>query len=217
MQDVIAKRIETEKNERIEQILKAARTLFVKKGYMGATMRDIAKEAKLSTGAIYVYFSGKDEIYSKVCEEAFHVVIGLIKKAAEIPGTPIKRLREICREYYSFYTDYTEYFKMLTFHDLGFTRRGQSDELTDRLKELTAQAISIIHNVVEEAIEAGEFSSTFNSLNASFNLWAGLEGILLLDMMGYLRGRGFNLDLEELVFNQLELMLSGISVLKTNE
>jgi len=85
MQNVIAKRIEAEKQERIEQILKAARTLFVKKGYLGATMRDIAQEAELSTGAIYVYFSGKDEIYAKVCEEAFHVVIGLIKKARPRP------------------------------------------------------------------------------------------------------------------------------------
>ncbi|MBN1883005.1 MAG: TetR/AcrR family transcriptional regulator [Deltaproteobacteria bacterium] len=212
MQDVIAKRIETEKQERIEQILKAARTLFVQKGYLGATMRDIALEAELSTGAIYVYFSGKDEIYAKVCEEAFLVVIGLIKKAAETPGTPKDRLRAICREYYSFYTDYTEYFEMLTFHDLGFTRRGQSEELSDRLKELTAQAISIIHDVVAEAIESGEFSDTFDSLKASFNLWAGLEGILLLDMMGYLRARGFEFDLDELVLNQLEILLLGISV-----
>jgi len=211
MQNVIAKRIEAEKQERIEQILKAARTLFVKKGYLGATMRDIAQEAELSTGAIYVYFSGKDEIYAKVCEEAFHVVIGLIKKAAESPGTPRERLRAICREYYSFYTDYTEYFEMLTFHDLGFTRRGQSEELTDRLKELTTQAISFIHDVVVEAIEKGELSNRYDSLNASFNLWAGLEGILLLDKMGYLRSRGYELDLEELVADQLEIMLSGIS------
>lgn len=211
MQNIIAKRIEAEKQERIEQILKAARTLFVKKGYLGATMRDIAREAELSTGAIYVYFTGKDEIYSKVCEEAFLVVIGLIKKAAEMPGTPHQRLRAICREYYSFYTDYTEYFEMLTFHDLGFTRRGQSEELSDRLKELTGQAISLINDVVAEAIESGEFSNQIDSLTASFNLWAGLEGILLLDKMGYLRARGFELDLEELVANQLEIMLSGVS------
>jgi AcrR family transcriptional regulator len=212
MQNITARRIEAEKQERIEQILRAARTLFVKKGYLGATMRDIAQEAKLSTGAIYVYFSGKDEIYAKVCEEAFLVVIGLIKKAAESPGAPRDRLKAICREYYCFYTDYTEYFEMLTFHDLGFTRRGQSEELTDRLKELTGQAISLIEGVVAEAIESGEFSDRFDSLSASFNLWAGLEGILLLDMMGYLRGRGFDMDVEELVVNQLEVMLAGISV-----
>jgi AcrR family transcriptional regulator len=217
MQNVIAKRIESEKKERIEQILKAARTLFVKKGYLGATMRDIAQEAELSTGAIYVYFSGKDEIYATVCEEAFHVVIGLIKKAAETPGTPRERLRAICREYYSFYTDYTEYFEMLTFHDLGFTRRGQAEELSDRLKELTAEAIGIIHGVVTEAMESGEFTDKVDSLTASFNLWAGLEGVLLLDMMGYLRARGFDLDVEELVLNQLEMMLAGISALGGKE
>jgi len=210
MRNVIAQRIESEKQERIERILSAARKLFLEKGYLGATMRDIALEAQLSTGAIYVYFSGKDEIYEKVCEEAFMVVIGLIDEATLMDGTPQDRIQAIAAQYVTFYTDYTEYFEMLTFHDLGFTRRGQSEHLRERLKTLTIQAITVIEGVVRDGISAGVFLPTLDSAQASFNLWAGLEGILILDLMGYLKN--FNLDLEKLVRSQLEILLTGVMV-----
>lgn len=210
MDNVVAQRIESEKQERVDRILSAARTLFVEKGYLGATMRDIALEAELSTGAIYVYFSGKDEIYEKVCEEAFMVVIGLIEKAVLIDGTPQDRIRAVAHQYVAFYTDFTEYFEMLTFHDLGFTRRGQSEHLRERLKGLTAQAVSNIETVVRDGIACGVFRPDIDSTRASFNLWAGLEGILILDLMGYLRN--FDLDLQTLVDTQLEILLMGIIV-----
>ncbi len=208
MEDVVAQRIEAEKQERIERILDAARKLFLEKGYLGATMRDIALEAELSTGAIYVYFSGKDEIYEKVCEEAFMVVIGLVNKAALIGGTPKDRIRAVAKQYVTFYTDYAEYFEMITFHDLGFTKRGQSEHLRERLKDLTSQAVGIIQGIVAEGVAAGDFSPDLDSTQASFNLWAGLEGVLILDMMGYLKT--FSLDLEKLVLSQLDILLTGV-------
>lgn len=210
MENIVAQRIESEKKERIERILDAARKLFLEKGYLGATMRDIALDAELSTGAIYVYFSGKDEIYEKVCEEAFMIVIGLVEKAALIEGTPQDRIRGVAHQYVTFYTDYTEYFEMLTFHDLGFTRRGQSEHLRERLKDLTTQAVTLIEGVVRDGIAAGIFSPDLDCTRASFNLWAGLEGILILDLMGYLRN--FDLKLEQLVESQLELLLAGVMV-----
>lgn len=53
-----AKRAETTKSN----ILKAASKLFLKKGIKDTTVRDIAHEAGVTTGAIYHHFSSKDEI-----------------------------------------------------------------------------------------------------------------------------------------------------------
>jgi hypothetical protein len=43
--------------------MNAAMMVFLKKGYLGTKIRDIALEAQLSPGLIYFYFRGKDEIY----------------------------------------------------------------------------------------------------------------------------------------------------------
>jgi AcrR family transcriptional regulator len=44
------------------RILEAALTVFRKRGFEDATMREIAAEAKMATGAAYYYFDGKDAL-----------------------------------------------------------------------------------------------------------------------------------------------------------
>jgi hypothetical protein len=52
----------------VELILDVATRLFIEKGFDKTSMRDIAKEAKLSKGAIYHYFASKNEIIEAVKE-----------------------------------------------------------------------------------------------------------------------------------------------------
>jgi|GEM_PF-103538 len=51
------------------KILASAKALFRERGYEAATLRDIAREAGLSTGAVFANFSDKNEIFVKVVEE----------------------------------------------------------------------------------------------------------------------------------------------------
>ncbi|HET8759847.1 MAG TPA: TetR/AcrR family transcriptional regulator [Nitrospiria bacterium] len=46
----------------LPRIMKAALALFVEKGIDGTTIKDIAKRAKVSEGALYRHFAGKDEL-----------------------------------------------------------------------------------------------------------------------------------------------------------
>lgn len=49
--------------KRREQLLASARKLFVKKGYRGTTTEEIARNAKLTKGAIYFHFKSKEDIF----------------------------------------------------------------------------------------------------------------------------------------------------------
>lgn len=51
------------------QILKAALNLFSSVGYHGASMRDIAKGSKLSTGNVYHQFPDKETIFKTLLEQ----------------------------------------------------------------------------------------------------------------------------------------------------
>lgn len=63
------KRSDVFKAGRRESILDAAMRLFVAQGYDRTTMREIAAEAGVSTGAIYVYFQTKAEMLQSLCAE----------------------------------------------------------------------------------------------------------------------------------------------------
>jgi AcrR family transcriptional regulator len=55
---------------RRQQIVDAARTCFATRGFARTSLPDIVAESGLSTGAIYRYFSSKDDIVLAVCEQA---------------------------------------------------------------------------------------------------------------------------------------------------
>jgi len=62
----IQERKEREGERRRQQIIVAARRVFSVKGFNKATMEDIAGEAELSPGTIYLYFKNKDELYASL-------------------------------------------------------------------------------------------------------------------------------------------------------
>lgn len=60
---VIQERREREKALRIESILEATKKVFLSKGYVKATMDEIALEAAISKPTIYQYFKSKDDLF----------------------------------------------------------------------------------------------------------------------------------------------------------
>jgi AcrR family transcriptional regulator len=51
-----------------EKIIAAARALFAERGYEGATIRDIAKAAGMSTGAVFASFTDKSDLFIDIAE-----------------------------------------------------------------------------------------------------------------------------------------------------
>ncbi|WP_413989888.1 TetR/AcrR family transcriptional regulator [Labrys okinawensis] len=62
-------------NAKSRQILDGARKVFLAQGFEGASMNDIAKEAGVSKGTLYVYFESKERLFSVIIDEerAAHV------------------------------------------------------------------------------------------------------------------------------------------------
>jgi TetR/AcrR family transcriptional regulator, repressor for uid operon len=54
--------------QRREHILDAAEQCFARAGFHATTMQDICKEALVSPGALYVYFSSKEDLIAGICE-----------------------------------------------------------------------------------------------------------------------------------------------------
>ena len=60
---------ETTESAKRRQILEGARAVFLGKGFDAASMGDIAREAKVSKGTLYVYFNSKDKLFQAIVEE----------------------------------------------------------------------------------------------------------------------------------------------------
>jgi len=75
-----------------QKVLEAARTLFGERGYEPATIRDIAKGAGMSTGAVFANFQDKAELFEAVLSEDMEKLAGTLKAAAATETTLRARL-----------------------------------------------------------------------------------------------------------------------------
>ncbi|MBM3786804.1 MAG: TetR/AcrR family transcriptional regulator [Acidobacteria bacterium] len=67
--------------ETLEKILEAALDLFREKGFEGASMRDIANRAEVSTGLAYYYFNSKDAIVLAFYDRAYRDLLPKLEEA----------------------------------------------------------------------------------------------------------------------------------------
>ncbi len=74
------------------RIITAATKVFAKKGFFNARISDIAKEAKVADGTIYLYFNNKYDILISVFEEEIGRLIEQVKKALAEETSPCKML-----------------------------------------------------------------------------------------------------------------------------
>ena len=65
-----------------DRILAAAARVFSEKGYHSSTIADVVRESGLSVGAIYTYFTGKDELFRLSCDRARGARPGRARRSA---------------------------------------------------------------------------------------------------------------------------------------
>ncbi|RFB78306.1 TetR/AcrR family transcriptional regulator [Methylovirgula sp. 4M-Z18] len=58
-----------EDNAKRRQVLAGARAVFLREGFDGASMNEIAREAGVSKGTLYVYFSSKENLFAQLVRE----------------------------------------------------------------------------------------------------------------------------------------------------
>lgn len=76
-----------------DQILCGAHRVFSRMGYDAATMNDITREAQVSKGTIYVYFSGKEVLFEALIERERSVLFAGVEKSLEGPAPLEQRLQ----------------------------------------------------------------------------------------------------------------------------
>ncbi len=85
-------RVSTEHGEQIRsRIVESALRVVTERGYHDATIADVVRESGLSVGAIYTYFTGKEELFTAACELAMEQELAAL--AGELASVPTVRAR----------------------------------------------------------------------------------------------------------------------------
>ncbi|MCS7458882.1 TetR/AcrR family transcriptional regulator [Paenibacillus doosanensis] len=83
------------RDERREQIMRAAMKVFAHKGSAGTKMSMIAAEARISHGLLYHYFKSKDALFNALVREAMEGAALELGKINHLQGSPLEKIRAL--------------------------------------------------------------------------------------------------------------------------
>jgi AcrR family transcriptional regulator len=131
-----------DREQRRADILAAARSEVVGRGYLGFAMRDVATGAGISPGSLYSYFATKEDIFAALFAERLdelHAEVALVCARAD----DLRRLLvEVSRAYLPVYGDYGEHFDIW-----ALTQQLGADELPAVARDLAEPAARILASV----------------------------------------------------------------------
>ncbi len=165
-----------------ELILNNAIILLVEKGYLGLTMRDLAKLCNFSPTKIYYYFSNKDDIVMNIMQKGYQLLSELTLTSLENVTTLKGKSECACRELFNFGIKYEEYFSIM----FGFGVPHSTDFLTDDSLEAKAvgykkMALSYYYDIFSQCLKNYAKSNNVNLHDLQvLSIFSQILGILKL-------------------------------------
>ena len=140
-----------------EAILRAATRVFAHNGYFNSKVADIAREAGVADGTVYLYFKSKEEILHSIFDRSVDDALAAARKQIELISDPREKLRRIA---------------LLHLERLGADRdlavvfqvelRGSTKFMEEFSAAGFAEYLGLIRATIEEGQRAGVFRSELN-------------------------------------------------------
>lgn len=165
-------------------ILDAARAAFVELGLEGASLREIARRAGYTPGAIYSYFASKEDVYAALLGESLERVVAEVeaarlRTAAQGPGAIV---HATATAFFDFYRDHPRDLDLGFYLFPGMQPRGLTKDLDRALNARLRDAL----RPTEAALQALGMSQAASLVEITA-LFAHMVGLLMLGHTGRIR------------------------------
>ncbi|OAK53881.1 TetR family transcriptional regulator [Variovorax paradoxus] len=163
-------------------VLDAARAVFLEAGIEGASIREIARRAGYTPGAIYSYFDSKEAIYGALLDESIQRLQTAVADAPESEGRPDQTLAAKAQAWFDFYAANPRELDLGFYLVQGMRPRGLTSELDHELNDHLHQAL----RPCEDALLAMGLEAD-GALRENTSLFAHGVGLLLMQHTGRIR------------------------------
>ena len=188
-----------------EDILDAARQLFVRDGYDSTSMRGIAAKVGCSPGILYHYFEDKPAIMARLVRETFGLMRSRLE-AIRLDSAPVEdRLRRGLRAYMEFGLEHPHHYALLfmTPHNLE-----EMPALHQAFQEDGCQTFGCLAAITGESIAAGLLRPELKDvMEVAQALWCSIHGLVSLQI----GAKDFPwVERSRLLDRQVDILLSGV-------
>jgi AcrR family transcriptional regulator len=176
----IKERREREKENRRQEIVDAAEKVFFSKGMEAATMDDIAGEAELSKGTLYLYFKSKEDLYLQIHLRGNRLLTRFFKQAVKRKKTGVEKLRAIGEAYYRFFIEHPDYFSAVMYYESKDFDLSKDNGCAQECAQAGGETLGVVIDTIRDGIADGTIRSDIDPLKTAVVLWGKSTGIINL-------------------------------------
>lgn len=206
----ITERKEREKEQRRKDIIDAAERVFFSKGYDESTMDDVAEEAELSKGTLYLYFRSKDELHFAIMEKGMQLLLDLMESKTDPKENGRRNLRFLGMALVEFSKLHPHYFNALIFFQSRDLERQKLDEFKMKKFLEGRSSLSLLNDHIIRGMNDGSIRKDIGVEKISMALWAQMMGVLVMYSTKTVAFEHFKVNLEDLVETHLQLIQDGL-------
>lgn len=189
-------------------ILDSAEKVFLEKGFYPAKIEEIARNAGIAKGTIYIYFKDKESIYISLIERKLSEVSNFIEDIIKDDLSSAEKLKKIYFRMCEF-IDKTQKFQSLISIENIQSLTKMIDSLKEQVFPKVKRLIETISKIIEEGIREGVFEEIDPLLGAL--LFMGyLRVAILLPVMEKLYSLEINMDKGSATKKILDIFFQGI-------
>lgn len=144
-----------ERRARRQAIQAAAVQVFSEKGFSRATMEDIARQAELSVGTLYLYYRSKEDLYVSLLFESMKIFTEAIEKIMATGFPPDRQLKQVWDFFYAYHTRYPHLYWVLFFLQQPGLTAGISPKTLQEINVRAARNFSLASRIVAAAMDKG--------------------------------------------------------------
>lgn len=186
-------------DERADQILNAARTCFLERGYFATKMDAIAQESGLSKGGIYFHFESKREIFRALVQQEYDVTMGFIDTVVETDLDMTSKLVELAEHFIQLFASSDRPRFMVIIGEMAL----RDEEIAKLLRQLQINYFERICQLLDMGKQSGQLRN-IDSHNCAVVLKAMIDGVQANFAVGV------DLDLEAVLAAGLDLLTNGL-------
>ena len=175
----IHERQSRDRERRRQQIIAASKRVFLSKGASRVTIKDIADEAELSPGTLYIYFKNKDELYASLSIRILkHLNLRLqrVRENKELPYD--QKINSVKQAFCEVYEIDPPMLINLYHLQSSETLENISAELFDEIMNLSRQCLKTLSKIFAKGIEAGSYIPV-DPMKTALILWSMFSGMVV--------------------------------------
>jgi len=206
----IAERKERERQQRREEIVQAAEKVFFSRGFALATMDDIAEEAELSKGTLYLYFNCKEDLHMAVAHNSIRLLKSLTLKATDGEGNALEKLGRMGRAVVAFSRSEPDRMKaIMTLEEMEPQSLHVTTSEVQNLVYKESPVETVIH-LVEQGVTEKLIRADIPSLLIAHTLWMTVLSVVRFVTMKSGLFEVLELTQDEILESHFEMVLNGI-------